>query len=35
MTVNAATGDPIREMQRQIGGVHGVVITAVLTTAFH
>ena len=35
MTVNAATGDPIREIQRQIGGVHGVVMTAVSTTAFH
>jgi alcohol dehydrogenase, propanol-preferring len=35
MTVNAATGDPVREIQRQIGGVHGVAITAVLTTAFH
>jgi propanol-preferring alcohol dehydrogenase len=35
MTVNAATGDPVREIQRQIGGIHGVVIPAVLTTAFH
>ena len=35
MTVNAAIGDPIREILRQIGGVHGVVMTAVSTTAFH
>ena len=35
MTVNAATSDSIREIQWQIGGVHGVVMTAILTTAFH
>lgn len=33
-TINAANGDPAREVQKQIGGAHGVLVTAVSTSAF-
>jgi propanol-preferring alcohol dehydrogenase len=33
LTVNAATDDPGRVVQQEIGGVHGAVVTAVSTTA--
>lgn len=34
MTVNAATQDPIKEVQSAIRGAHGVLVTAVSRTAF-
>src|SRR4029453_1039152 len=34
ITVNATTADPADELQRLIGGAHGVLITAVSPTAF-
>lgn len=34
MVVNAATQDPVREVQRALRGAHGVLVTAVSRTAF-
>lgn len=34
LTVNAATEDPIARIKREIGGAHGVLVTAVSRTAF-
>jgi propanol-preferring alcohol dehydrogenase len=34
MTVNAATADPVKEVQRALRGAHGVLVTAVSRTAF-
>ncbi len=34
LTFNAATQDPVAELQSQMGGVHGVLVTAVSNTAF-
>ena len=34
LTVNAATSDPVAFVKRAIGGAHGVLVTAVSTTAF-
>jgi len=34
LVVNAATQDPVREMQRAMRGVHGVLVTAVSRSAF-
>jgi propanol-preferring alcohol dehydrogenase len=34
MTINASTEDPIHRVQNNLGGVHGVLVTAVSTTAF-
>jgi propanol-preferring alcohol dehydrogenase len=34
VTLNAAEIDPAREVQTQLGGVHGVLVTAVSTSAF-
>lgn len=34
ITIDATTGDPPSEIQKQIGGAHGVLVTAVSTTAF-
>ena len=34
VTLNAATVDPAAELQRQLGGVHGVLVTAVSVRAF-
>jgi alcohol dehydrogenase, propanol-preferring len=34
ITVNAKEADPIAEIQKQIGGVHGVLVTAVSPAAF-
>ncbi len=34
ITIDAATQDPPREIQRQIGGAHGVLVTAVSLVAF-
>lgn len=34
LTINAATTDPVAEIHAQIGGVHGVLITAVSPIAF-
>ncbi|MEL6642641.1 MAG: alcohol dehydrogenase AdhP [Pseudomonadota bacterium] len=34
LTFNAATEDPVSELQTQMGGVHGVLVTAVSNTAF-
>lgn len=35
LIVNAATTDPVALIQREIGGAHGVLITAVSVPAFH
>ncbi len=34
LTVNVTTDDPVAIIQSQIGGAHGVVVTAVNPTAF-
>jgi len=34
ITIDAKTQDPAMEIQKQIGGAHGVLVTAVSTTAF-
>ncbi|MEM9476867.1 MAG: alcohol dehydrogenase AdhP [Pseudomonadota bacterium] len=34
LTFNAATEDPVAELQSQMGGVHGVLVTAVSNAAF-
>jgi alcohol dehydrogenase, propanol-preferring len=34
VTVNAATTDPVAEIRKQIGGAHGVLVTAVSNKAF-
>ncbi len=34
LTIDAKTQDPAREVQKQIGGAHGVLVTAVSTGAF-
>ena len=34
LTFNAATDDPVAELQSQMGGVHGVLVTAVSNAAF-
>lgn len=34
ITIDAKTQDPAAEIQKQIGGAHGVLVTAVSTTAF-
>lgn len=34
VTINAAETDPAQELQRQLGGVHGVLVTAVSNSAF-
>jgi alcohol dehydrogenase, propanol-preferring len=34
ITIDAKTQDPAREIQKQIGGAHGVLVTAVSTAAF-
>jgi propanol-preferring alcohol dehydrogenase len=34
LVVNAATHDPVQEIQRQIGGAHGALVTAVSRAAF-
>ncbi|GJG95061.1 alcohol dehydrogenase AdhP [Cupriavidus pauculus] len=34
LTVNARTDDPVRLLQKEIGGAHGVLVTAVSPTAF-
>jgi propanol-preferring alcohol dehydrogenase len=34
VTINAATTDPVAELQTQLGGVHGVLVTAVSNQAF-
>jgi propanol-preferring alcohol dehydrogenase len=34
MTVNAATQDPVKELQRELRGAHGVLVTAVSRSAF-
>lgn len=34
LTVNAATADPAAVIQKEIGGVHGVLVTAVSRSAF-
>jgi propanol-preferring alcohol dehydrogenase len=34
ITIDAATQDPAREIQKQIGGAHGVLVTAVSLAAF-
>jgi propanol-preferring alcohol dehydrogenase len=34
VVINAATQDPVGELQRSIGGVHGALVTAVSRTAF-
>jgi propanol-preferring alcohol dehydrogenase len=34
VTLNAATQDPVAEVQRQVGGTHGVLVTAVSRAAF-
>jgi alcohol dehydrogenase, propanol-preferring len=35
ITIDARTQDPAKEIQKQIGGAHGVLVTAVSTTAFN
>lgn len=34
ITIDAATQDPVKEIQKQIGGAHGVLVTAVSPLAF-
>ncbi len=34
LTINAVDGDPVGELQSQMGGVHGVLVTAVSNSAF-
>jgi len=34
LAVNAASSDPVAEIEREIGGAHGVLVTAVSNSAF-